>query len=130
MYSGVVVITESSEVKPARQRNVKEPWWKRRLEGQIKDLRRDLSRLKQFKRGMFSEEEGSNGEFPAQTLLAREGFRGGSRRTETENNSKGQQGEKLLWESHTVKQNRLSVNNRHQPDGDVQEEQEAICPPA
>ena len=57
-----------------QDRNVKEHWWKRRLEGQIKDLRRDLSRLEQFKRGMFSEEEGSNGEVPAQTLLAREGF--------------------------------------------------------
>ena len=33
-----------------------------------------MSRLKQFKRGMFSEEEGSNGEFPAQTLLHEKGL--------------------------------------------------------
>ena len=49
-----------------------------------------------------------------------EGFRGGNRGTETENNSKGQQGEKLPAESHTVyKQNRHQLYK--ELDGDTQE---------
>ena len=47
-------MTENLGVKTATKENENDPWWKRKLEGQIQQLRRDLSRLQQFKEGKLS----------------------------------------------------------------------------
>ena len=43
IYCGAVLVTDMVGVKIGKTGIKKEPWWKRRLEGQIKDIRRELS---------------------------------------------------------------------------------------
>ena len=43
IYCGTVLGTDMVGVKIGKTGIKKEPWWKRRLEGQIKDIRRELS---------------------------------------------------------------------------------------
>ena len=54
IYAAATVLTENPGVKTATNENKKDPWWKRRLEGQIQQLRRDLSRLQQLKEGKMT----------------------------------------------------------------------------
>ena len=51
VYAGAVVVTERLGVKLKLKEDVREPMWKRRLEGQIKQLRRDLARVEQLVEG-------------------------------------------------------------------------------
>ena len=48
LYAIAVVVTERLGTKPTRKRETKEPWWKRRLKGQLDQLWKDLSRLEQI----------------------------------------------------------------------------------
>ena len=50
LYSITVVVTERLAIKPTKKKETKEPWWKRRLQGQLDQLRKDLSRLEQIRR--------------------------------------------------------------------------------
>ena len=43
IYYGAVLVTDMVGVKIGKTEIKKEPWWKRQLEGQIKDIRRELS---------------------------------------------------------------------------------------
>ena len=45
LYTTAVVVTERLGIKPGRKKATKEPWWKRRLQGQVDQLRKDLSLL-------------------------------------------------------------------------------------
>ena len=45
LYAAAVVVTKRLGVKIGAKYKKKEPMWKRRLEGQVKVMRRDLSRL-------------------------------------------------------------------------------------
>ena len=40
-------------VKLGGNKNEKEPWWKRRLESQIQQLRKDINRVQRSKEGMM-----------------------------------------------------------------------------
>ena len=42
IYCGAALMTEMLGVNSNNKRKGKEPWWKRRLEGQVKGLNRDL----------------------------------------------------------------------------------------
>ena len=53
IFAGAVVVGEKLGVEVSQQGN-STPWWKRRLEGQIKDLRRDLSRIEQMNKGLLN----------------------------------------------------------------------------
>ena len=44
-------MTETPGVNLKLKKDVREPMWKRRLEGQIKQLRRDLARVEQLVEG-------------------------------------------------------------------------------
>ena len=43
IYAATTIVTENLGVKAAKKENKSDPWWKRRLEGQIQQLRRNLS---------------------------------------------------------------------------------------
>ena len=45
IYCGAAMVTEMLGVKSKNKEKRKEPWWKRRLEGQVKQLNRDLGRV-------------------------------------------------------------------------------------
>ena len=45
IYCGAAMVTEMLGLKSKNKEKRKEPWWKRRLEGQVKDLNRDLGRV-------------------------------------------------------------------------------------
>ena len=45
IYAAAIVVTERLGVKLDRQKSWKEPMWKRRMDGQIKQLRKDLARV-------------------------------------------------------------------------------------
>ena len=49
IYCGAVLVTDMVGVKIGKTGIKKEPWWKRRLEGQIKDIRRKLSWVNEIK---------------------------------------------------------------------------------
>ena len=52
IYAAAVVVTERLGVKMSkRDTATKEPWWKRRLEDQIKQLRKDIARVEILKNG-------------------------------------------------------------------------------
>ena len=51
LYAAAVVVTERFGVKIGAKYKKKEPMWKRRLEGQVKVMRRDLSRLESITAG-------------------------------------------------------------------------------
>ena len=52
VFAGVVVVAEKLGVKSSQSQHKDiKPWWKRRLEGQINELRKDLSRIEQMDRG-------------------------------------------------------------------------------
>ena len=54
LYATAVVVTERLGIKPGKKKATKEPWWKRRLQGQVDQLRKDLSRLEQVCRNECS----------------------------------------------------------------------------
>ena len=54
IYAAATVVTENLGVKIATKENKNDPWWKKRLEGQVQQVRRDLSRLLQLKEGKLS----------------------------------------------------------------------------
>ena len=122
---GVVVVTERLGVKPARQINVKEPWWKRRLEGQIKALRITLSRLEQFKRGTMKKKgvkERLQSKYYSHKKVVIEELK-------QRIIAKAKKVKRYQGRIRRYKQNSVFVNNRHQLykelDGDALEEQEA-----
>ena len=45
IYCGAALVTETLGINRNSKRKRQEPWWKRRLEGQIRDLNRDLGRV-------------------------------------------------------------------------------------
>ena len=45
LHATAVVVTERLGLKPGMKKATKELWWKRRLQGQVDQLRKDLSRL-------------------------------------------------------------------------------------
>ena len=45
IYCGAALVTEILEINRNSKRNRQEPRWKRRLEGQVRDLNRDLGRV-------------------------------------------------------------------------------------
>lgn len=45
LHATAVVVNERLDLKPGKKKATKEPWWKRRLQGQVDQLRKDLSRL-------------------------------------------------------------------------------------
>ena len=45
MYAGAAVVTDLVGVKRGNRQTRKEPWWKRRLENQVKMLNKDLVRV-------------------------------------------------------------------------------------
>ena len=49
LYAIAVVVTKRLGIKPTRRRETKEPWWERRLKGQLDQLRKDLGRLEQIR---------------------------------------------------------------------------------
>ena len=51
IYAAAVVVTERLGVKMSKRDAAKEPWWKRRLEDQIKQLRKDIARVEILKNG-------------------------------------------------------------------------------
>ena len=51
IYAAAVVTTENAGVKIKKGRKQDEPMWKRRIENQIKQLRKDLSRIEELKKG-------------------------------------------------------------------------------
>ena len=44
VYAGAVVVTEMLQIK-SRKSTVMEPWWKRRMEAQVKQLNKDLGHI-------------------------------------------------------------------------------------
>ena len=61
VFAGVVIVAEKLGVKSSQsQRKDNQPWWKRRLEGQINELRKDLSRLEQMDRGAMKDSDMRN----------------------------------------------------------------------
>ena len=54
IYAAATVVTKNLGVKTATKENKNGRWWKRRLEGQLQQLRRDLIRLQQLKEGKLS----------------------------------------------------------------------------
>ena len=49
VFAGVVVVAEKLGIKSLQsQHKDNKPWWKRRLEGQINELRKDLNRIEQM----------------------------------------------------------------------------------
>ena len=51
IYAAAVVVTERLGVKMSKRDAAKEPWWKRRQEDQIKQLRKDIARVETLKNG-------------------------------------------------------------------------------
>ena len=49
IYCGAVLVTEMVGVKIGKTGIKKVPWWKRGLKGQIKDIKRELSRVNAIK---------------------------------------------------------------------------------
>ena len=45
LYATAIVVAEKLGVKPGKKKATKEPWWKRRLQGQVNQLRKDLGQL-------------------------------------------------------------------------------------
>ena len=45
IYCGAALVTEVLGINRNGKKNRQEPWWKRRLEGQVRDLNRDLGRV-------------------------------------------------------------------------------------
>ncbi|CAH3143021.1 unnamed protein product, partial [Porites lobata] len=43
LHATAVVVTERLGLKPGKKKATKEPWWKRRLQGQVDQLRKNLS---------------------------------------------------------------------------------------
>jgi len=41
LYAGALVVTEKLGIITLFQKRIKEPWWKRRIERKIKELRKD-----------------------------------------------------------------------------------------
>ena len=54
LYATAVVVTERLRIKPGKKKATKEPWRKRRLQGQVDQLREDLSQLEQVCRNECS----------------------------------------------------------------------------
>ena len=54
LYATAVVVTERLGIKPGKKKATKEPRWKRRLQGQMDQLRKNLSRLEQVCRNECS----------------------------------------------------------------------------
>ena len=52
IYAAAVVVSENLAVKRGGNKNEKKPWWKRRLESQIQQLRKDISKVQRLKEGM------------------------------------------------------------------------------
>lgn len=50
IYACAAVVTERLGIWPWRKEENKEPWWKRRLQGQINEQRKDLSKLMQIRK--------------------------------------------------------------------------------
>ena len=51
IYAAAVVTTENAGIKIEKGRKQAEPMWKRRIENQIRQLRKDLSRIEELKKG-------------------------------------------------------------------------------
>ena len=47
LYATAVVVTERIGIKPDKKKASREPWWKKRLQGQVDQMRKDLSRPEQ-----------------------------------------------------------------------------------
>ena len=61
VFAGVVIVAEKLGVKSSQsQHKDNKPWWKRRLEGQINELRKDLSRIEQMDRGAMKDSDMRN----------------------------------------------------------------------
>ena len=61
VFAGVVIVAEKSGVKSSQsQHKDNKPWWKRRLEGQINELRKHLSRIEQMDRGAMKDSDMRN----------------------------------------------------------------------
>ena len=61
VFAGVVVVAEKLGVKSSQsQHKDNKLWWKRRLEGQINELRKDLSRIEQMDRGAMKNSDMRN----------------------------------------------------------------------
>ena len=53
IFVGAVVVGEKLSMKASQSKHENStPWWKCRLEGQIKDLRKDLSRIEHMNKGL------------------------------------------------------------------------------
>ena len=60
VFAGAVVVAERLGVKLSQSKHRPKdniPWWKRRLEGQIKELRKDLSRIEQMNKGAMKDSD-------------------------------------------------------------------------
>ena len=51
IYAAALVTTENAGIKIKKGRKQAEPMWKRRIENQIRQLRKDLSRIEELKKG-------------------------------------------------------------------------------
>ena len=51
MYAGGVITAQMLGVKAKVQETAKKPWWQKRLESQVKELRKDFDRVKVIKDG-------------------------------------------------------------------------------
>ena len=61
VFAGVVIVAEKLGVKYSQsQHKDNKYWWKRRLEGQINELRKDLSRIEQMDRGAMKDSDMRN----------------------------------------------------------------------
>ena len=50
-----VLVADPLGLKPYKAEKKKDPWWKRRIEGDIKQLRKDLNLLERVKKGTIGE---------------------------------------------------------------------------
>ena len=54
LYATAVVVTEIIGIKPGKKKETREPWWKKTLQGQVDQMRKELSRLEQICRNECS----------------------------------------------------------------------------
>ena len=61
VFAGVVIVAEKLGVKSSQsQHKDNKRWWKRKLEVQINELRKDLSRIEQMDRGAMKDSDMRN----------------------------------------------------------------------
>ena len=63
VFAGVVAVADKLGVKSSQsqsQHKDNKPWWKHRLEGQINELRKDLSIIEQMDRGAMKDSDMRN----------------------------------------------------------------------